>query len=178
MNFGSEQPTSVVSQGGPVGADDGGAGGLADWRANNEHVEMLREFVKPSTNPIFDDFLAKSTLTPRAINKLRNFNQLTIHPLLVSGNIPTEKDEAVLVGIFNVAMAMLPLGLVKFDINPEFHQNVQLNRLHFINQLQKARKGRTFSALTANRSEVYQYEGAVQPARRGFLQSFGILGGR
>lgn len=178
MNFGGEQqtqPTSMSAQAAPGGLDDAQ---ISDWRANNEHVELMHEFVKPSTTEGFDKFLATIDMTPRAKRKLRNFYSLTIHPLLVSGNIPTEADERTLVGIFNVTMAELPLDLTRFDLTSEFHQIVGLVRLHFMNQLQKARKGRTFSALTSNRSEVYQYEGgAVAPARRSAAALFGILGG-
>ena len=158
--------------------DPGQYTGAQVWWSNSDYFNMAREFVNPSTNVIFVDFLKKYPPTKKATVKLRNFYQLTIHPLLVSGNIPSERDEQVLIGIFNISMAELPLGLTTFDTNPAFHQIINLTRLHFINQLQKARKGGVFKQLTSNRQDVYQYEGNVEPARRGIIQSLAMLGGR
>ncbi len=167
----------MVSTSTADGTDPGEYGGLPNWRANNEHVEMVREFVKPSTNTLFDEFLKKYSLTPRANAKVRNLYQLAIHPLLVSGNIPSPEDEERLIRIFNVALSQFPLGLTKFDITPELIQVLELLRLHFINQEQKARKGKILNLLTSNRQEVYQYEGAVQPARRNLLSGLNFFGG-
>jgi hypothetical protein len=175
------RPASAVSVSAPPGAADEDMGqndGLNAWRGTDQ-LELYKSFITPSTTSLFDEFLKRYPLTRKATLKLRNFYMLTIHPLIVSGNIPTERDEAVLLGIFNRAMAELPLGLTRFDMTPNFHQVVILTRLHFVVQLQKARKGRTFDALTRTRQDVYNYEaGNVQPARRSFLQTFGILGGR
>lgn len=149
------------------------------WRSTSDFINLARDFVNPSTNIIFDRFLAQCTLTPRARIKLKNFYELTIHPLLVSGNIPSPEDEQKLVGTFNVAMAELPLGLTTFDTTPEFNQVLTLVRLHFINQLQKARKGQTFNRLTtSSRQEIVNMDGTIDRARGGFLSSLNLFGGR
>ncbi len=147
------------------------------YRSNNDYINLARDFINPSTNVAFDKYLAQCDLTPKARLKLKNFYELTIHPLLVSGNIPSPEDEHKLIGIFNVAMAELPLELTTFDINSEFNQVLTLVRLHFINQLQKARKGQTFNRLTTtNRQEVYNLDGNVEPARRNFLSNLNFFG--
>jgi hypothetical protein len=177
------RPVSAVSTSLPPGTageeDLGDNDGLSSWRGNDQ-LELYKAFITPSTTAQFDEFLKQFRLSKRAKAKLRNLYTLTIHPLIVSGNIPTERDEAVLLAIFNRAVALLPDGLSGFDTrNPALHQVVTLMRLHFTVELQKARKGRTFDALTRTRQDVFNYEaGNVQPARRNFLQTFGILGGR
>lgn len=185
MKFLDEGPRQVsavsvaVPHGAAVEGDPAGEDGLSAWRGNDQ-LELYKAFIVPSTTAQFDEFLKQFHLSKKAKAKLRNLYTLTIHPLIVSGNIPTERDEVVLLAIFNRAVALLPDGLTGFDTrNPALHQVVTLMRLHFTVELQKARKGRTFDALTRTRQDIYQYEaGNVQPARRSFLQTFGILGGR
>lgn len=156
--------------------DDSGQYAGMGYRSNNDFINLARDFVNPSTNVTFDKFLEKCTLTPRAKLKLQNFYELTIHPLLVSGNIPSPEDEQKLMGIFNVGMVELPLGLTTFDTNPEFNQVLTMVRLHYVNQLQKARKGQTFNRLTSSRQEVVNYDANVEGARRSFLSNLNFFG--
>lgn len=142
-----------------------------DWRAQSEYMKYVSQFGDDRPNKLFDAFLKDYPLTRRASAKLRNFYYETISPTMVSGNIKVEGQENTLIGLFNIAMMELPLGLTTFDLTSNFHQVCILTRILFYNQLYKARDGKFFDRLTVQRSENYNFDGPVQQGRRDILGS-------